>query len=557
MSQTDVDLRRYKAQQALFSPLPSRLELQQLQLDGSGMRHMAVNVWRNHAIEPILTLAGPYHGFGRIQTTYNLSGYDDSLLFEPHREADVELLWLDSGRYLASMPFDGWLDWLRERILALRATSPVPILLATWLDEAAAGGRIEVMLESLPDCHFADIGTLGVDAGMPVTDVRSATFSGTRLNGRIHTLLARKLACHWLPASALPPIKAVAVDLDQTLYAGVLGEDGVTGIRLTKAHSDLQEMLAALRQRGIFLGVVSRNERQDVEKMFAAREDFPLRWSDFSVKEVSWQEKATALAHVAELLRIAPDALLYVDDNPGELAAISELLPEVHTLHATDDARLTRLSIEYYPGLWRWRTNADDGKRIADLTANELRHDLLKTASDNTEYFRSLAIDVVFCRNPKGDLVRLAALSGKTNQFNLALRRFTQTELAEWMERTDACVVAVRLKDRLADSGIVAVLVASKEANRLKVEELCISCRALGRRLEDAMVFLALRGMSIAEGCHEIVFRVAHGPRNQPALEWLRHVAALPDLPAEGELAIPSAAVLGWVVPEGITFRTE
>lgn len=557
MSQGGMAVRRYEAQPALFAPLPHRLDLQRLQPAGQPTRFITVNVWRNHAIEPVLALAKPYLDFGCIATTFKFSDYDDSLLFEGREDADVELLWLDSGHYLERLSVQAWGDWLAERMLALRAISPAPIILATWLDERGNGEeRLRAITDLLPDCYLADIGEQGREAGMPVTDVRSAVFSGSRLNGRIHALLARKLACHWLSV-AIPPIKAVVVDLDQTLYAGVLGEDGVAGIQLTSAHRELQEALSALRKRGIFLGLVSRNERGDAEELFACRKDFPLQWRDFSAMEISWQDKSAALVRIAEGLRIGMDSLLYVDDNLGELAAIGEALPAVPTIHASADATLTRIAITFYPGLWRWRTNADDERRVDDLAANRTRQELLETTSDSRDYFRSLAIEMTISRNPKGDVERLADLCSKTNQFNMALRRLTQTELAERMGREDGCVIAVRLRDRLADSGIVAVVVASRKQDRLQVEELCISCRALGRRLEDAMIFLALRGMPIADGCREVAFPVIHGPRNGPALEWLRLAVAARDCPADGEIRLPLEPIRDWVVPDGISYQME
>ena len=166
--------------------------------------------------------------------------------------------------------------------------------------------------------------------------------AGTPVSNAAQPLLARKLACHWIPATIFPPIKAVALDLDNTLHDGVLGEDGIQGVQLTPAHQALQHFIKSLQQRGIFIALLSRNEPIDVEALFAQRDDYPLRWDDFSVTEISWGDKAAAINRIAKALRVAADSILFVDDNPGELASVAAQLPQVHTVYASPDAGQTQ-----------------------------------------------------------------------------------------------------------------------------------------------------------------------------------------------------------------------
>lgn len=192
--------------------------------------------------------------------------------------------------------------------------------------------------------------------------------------------------------------------------------------------------------------------------------------------------------------------MLFVDDNPGELASVAAQIPQVHTVFANSDASLTQRAVEHYPGLWRWKIEDEDTKRVQDLRANAEREKIQVAAFDTVDYFRSLEVSLSYRYNPVDQLSRLADLCNKTNQFNLALRRFNQAELADRLKCVNACVASVHMKDRLSDSGVIAVLVCERENDQLIVEELCVSCRALGRQLEDSIIIGAIRNMPLFRG---------------------------------------------------------
>lgn len=521
----EIAMRRYTAQASLFEARPSRINLLKLDLQTQSCGEVAVvNVWRNHGFEPLQPLIANYSAFRSWPMSFRLSGYDDTFSFSGIQSASVELLWMDSRRLLENIAFPEWLDWLEDRLVTLRQLSSAPIVLATWLREEVQCQALRVRLEKFPAIYFADLKEACETVGVPLLDDRSATMAGTPLSSRAQVVLARTLTCKWLAGVALPPIKAVALDLDNTLHAGVLGEDGPEGVALTPDHKKLQLYVKDLQKRGIFIALVSRNEHRDVEALFTLRKDYPLRWEDFSAVEVSWGHKADALQRIAQKLRISTDAILFVDDNLGELAAVTQQLSRLQTLYADPCAELTRSSIEYYPGLWRWKEEEDDAKRILDLKASAERDFIALTHTDPAEYLRSLQVTLRYFRDVRSQLGRLSDLCRKTNQFNLSIRRFSEAELSDMMNRHDACVASVQLSDRLSDSGIIAVIVAERSGEKLFIEELCISCRAMGRSLENVIIIHALRQMPIWAGCTNVEFRVRHGERNQPALDWLTHL---------------------------------
>ena len=530
----DTTVRRWAAQTALFAVRPTRLDLLRLALPADpAAPRWRINVWRNHAFETVASLAGPFLAHGGWHADWRLGPYDDSLGFAGWQAADAELLWLDGRRLAALHAAERW-PWLGGRLAALRGLSEVPIVVASWFDTDEEAASARALCAELPGVHLADLGAACAEAGVPLLDARSAQVAGTPLAGPAQTVLARELACRWLPAALQPPVKAIVLDLDHTLHAGVLGEDGPHGVTLTPAHAALQRLLKGLRDEGVFLALVSRNEAADVRALFAARDDYPLRWDDFATRQVGWGDKAAAVLAVSQALRIAPDAMVFVDDNPGELGQVVLAVPGLRTVRAEADAALTARALQYHPGLWRWTRTADDGKRLDDLLAASQRQALEAQAADPAAYFRSLRIRLVPSLAGPAQIDRLADLCVRTNQFNLSLQRSGTARLHAWSQRPDAAVMGVALTDRLSDSGTIAVLVAERHGARLVVEELCISCRALGRRLEDAIVVSALRAMPLFAGCAEVDFRVAVGERNAPALDWLAGWLSRPERPSPG-----------------------
>ena len=551
----ELAMRRYKAQASLFEPRPSRMNL--LDIDLPGQTHCAatvVNVWRNHGFESIQPLIAPYAAFRSWPLSFRLGAYDDSFSFNGIQAASVELLWMDASRLLSRIKFSDWLEWLKARLGALRQTSCAPVVLATWVEGEGQRESLESTIARFPAVYFADLAKACAEADIPLLDHRTATLAGTPISNRAQVLLARTLACKWLAGACLPPVKALALDLDNTLHSGVLGEEGHDNVMLTVGHLNLQRYLKELQQRGVFITLVSRNETADVKELFSKRSDYPLRWEDFSAIEISWGNKASAIKRIADTLRISTDSILFVDDNPGELAEVTQALSRLQTLHASQDAEHTRLAVEYFPGLWRWKQEADDVKRIRDISASVERESLVATYADPAEYFRSLQVHLTYYANAYPQLGRLSDLCRKTNQFNLAIRRFSEAELFDRMRRPDTCVASVQLVDRLSDSGVISVIVAERVGTTIQVQELCISCRAIGRRLENDIIVQAILRMPIWSGCEKVEFLVQDGERNQPARNWLNSLfEELPPTVIQGQSQTLSADVLQKIRPsEGV-----
>ncbi|MGY1773623.1 HAD-IIIC family phosphatase [Blastococcus sp. SYSU D00813] len=524
----EQSLQRVAWQPTVLGESPRRLDL--LSLTPSWpTRELRVRVHRNTAVEYVASLVRPFLAYAGLSATFEYGDYDDSLTAAGADDTpvDVELVWLDFDRYRDVGPAE-LADWLVERLHALRARTLAPLLVADrpgpGETAAAFNRRLRDRAPEVPGLAVADLSAVAERVGDAFVDRRTSAIAGTSMSARAAVLTAQRMGLRWLPALVAPRVKALAVDLDMTLYDGVLAEDGPTGVVLTPGHEALQRALRDLREDGVLLALVSRNEPEDVDALFAARTDFPLRAEDFTARAIGWGAKSEGVAAAARAMRISPEAVVFVDDNAGELAEVAGGTPVGGLVHAADPAA-TATALSLFPGLHGYARTEEDALRAADLAAAAAR--TAAPGSDPVAYLRSLHARLDLSLDRADHLERMAALTAKTNQFNAGLRRTGPAELAAWLEDDDVHVVTAALGDRLSDSGVVALVAGRRDEHHgVLVEELCISCRALGRGIEDVLLAAAVGRLmtELDAGSAAVVHRA--GPRNEPARAWLAAHAA-------------------------------
>jgi FkbH-like protein len=523
-------------QKTLFAPKLNSFEILRLRAetpDGAA----PLQVCRNHAFETGATALPAFLAFAGLALRPELGDYDDSLSFAAASNeaaaAAAHLIWLDFDRY-AQLGELELVDWLVGRLDALRRRSDAPIIVANAPGagprEAAINRGLKAWSTTSAGTAILPIDAIAREAAGAFLDASRAALTGTRYGVAAQLEAARSLAFDLLPRFLGAPVKALAVDLDNTLYNGVLGEEGPAALGLTPSHAKLQAWLAEWAGSGGLVSAVSRNIPADVEALFAERADFPLRPEHVAHWGVGWGDKSQAVLDAAQAFRIAPDAVLFMDDNLGELIEASRAAPGLRLIYAGVGPEETLRVLERYPGL-RAHGAAFAG-RAADLKVASTRAALATQAVDLDAYMSELGATLSFRLDPREDRARLAELSMKTNQFNLALKRFSEVEVDRYLKAKDRCVVHVRLADRLSDSGSVASLFVRRDADDVVVDELCISCRALGRKLEDLIVAEALRQAIARLGGRGVAFDFAKGPRNAPARDWLSAFAGRP-LPSD------------------------
>jgi len=281
--------------------------------------------------------------------------------------------------------------------------------------------------------------------------------------------------------------KVLIVDADNTLWHGVVGEDGVEGISVGKDYPGtvfhcFQHQLLDAQHSGLILAMVSKNNLTDVRQVFAGR-SMPLKWEDFTAYRVNWQRKSDNIISIAQELNLGLDSFVMIDDNPFELEEVSRSLPDVTCLQFDWQKPAEALSLLYKtPGLSVWEATAEDSRKAQQYVEESKRREMHATADSLEDYIRSLDIQIKVGCNRQSALVRISQLTNKTNQFNLTTRRYSEAEIRDAMN--SGFVYDFHVADRLGDMGIVGVAIVRDQ----EIEAFLMSCRALGREIESNML---------------------------------------------------------------------
>ena len=537
-------LSRAEWQRTIFAAEPARLDLLSL-APSWPLKALRIAIHRNSGVELFTAPLARFLAFAGYAAEFIVGDYDDSLAFGGKvGDTAADLVWLDPARY--SMPAAEFEAWLAGRLKARRADADGPILVGLLPSEprnpepgagaepgtnSALGTPIDLeealrdRLAELAGVTVLPLGEVRTALGAGFYDLRTVSVTASPLSNRGSIEVARRLGLVWLPPALEPRIKAIAVDLDGTLYRGVLGEDGPAALSLDLDHVAIQATLRDLGRAGVMLALVSRNSAEDVDGLFAARTDFPLSSADFAFRATGWGEKAGSIVDAAQRLRIDPSAFLLVDDNIGEIAAATAAISGLRTLLAADAADTAR-ALRLYPGLVGYRWGEADAVRVGDLAAADERARVAETAIDTASYLRSLEVMLTFASDPTSQRDRLHELSMKTNQFNTALARLSETEVDRRIASPDCRAVSAALTDRLSASGIIAAVQTHREGDTVVVDEIAISCRALGRGLEDVIVGTAVSKAAADLGVTRARFVLVEGPRNEPAQTYVQALLA-------------------------------
>ena len=287
--------------------------------------------------------------------------------------------------------------------------------------------------------------------------------------------------------------KALVLDLDNTLWGGIIGDDGVAGLALGpgsgagEAFVSWARYLQQLAARGVVLAVCSKNNPEIAISVFD-HEHMVLRRSDFAAFHCSWNDKASGLRQIASELNLGLESLVFADDNPAECELIQTALPDVGIVHLGADP--TRFIERLDRGQWfdLPQYTAEDTGRGAAYAARAQAQAERNAAADIDSYLTGLRMVAALGRATPSDLPRLAQMEQKTNQFNLTTRRYSEDALAALLRHDDAIVLRLRLYDKFGDHGLVASLIALHEGDALRIDSWVMSCRVFSRTVEQFMM---------------------------------------------------------------------
>lgn len=362
------------------------------------------------------------------------------------------------------------------------------------LFQAINGGIAERVRKDLPSVHLVDEDRVYGRVGKQnVTDPRLWFLARMGISAGALGALSQEYM-RFIKALKGQTRKCLVLDLDNTLWGGVVGEDGSHGIALGQeapgnAFSTFQQAILNLWKRGIILALNSKNNEADALEVLERHPDMILRPQHFAAMRINWMDKVSNLESIAAELNIGLDSMVFVDDNPAECALVRARLPQVLTLELPrDPARYPSvlLRLTDFDLLSLTEEDRSRGQLYAqrrERSAWEAHH-----ADNLDDYLSELGLTVDVAMADEFALPRVAQLIGKTNQFNLTTRRYTEAEVRAFAASTDYEVYCARVRDRFGDHGLVGTAIIAHEGATWIIDTLLLSCRVLGRGVETAFL---------------------------------------------------------------------
>lgn len=317
------------------------------------------------------------------------------------------------------------------------------------------------------------------------------------------------------------PHKVIVLDCDNTLWKGVVGEDGVMGIEISSDWQALQQLMVEQQTAGMLICLCSKNNEVDVLEVFEKRQDMPLKREHIVSWRINWMPKSENIKSLAQERNLGLDSFIFIDDNPVECAEVQASCPEVLTLQLPSEN-----IPEFLNHIWafdRLKVTAEDKQRTELYKQNLERDRFAKDALTIGDFLAGLKLKIDISDPDASNLPRVSQLTQRTNQFNFTTIRRSETEMQQLLQSGYECRI-VEVSDRFGDYGLVGVIIFAKNQDAIEVDTFLLSCRVLGRGVEHRMV-TQLAEIAKERGLDRINIKYVTTQKNLPALNFLNSVA--------------------------------
>ena len=335
--------------------------------------------------------------------------------------------------------------------------------------------------------------------------------------------------------------RVLVLDLDNTIWGGIVGDDGIEGLTLGsgsplgEAHSALQRMALSLKERGIILCVCSKNDESVALDAFRNHPEMVLKEDDIVVFRVNWEDKAANIKAIAAAVDLGLDAFVFLDDNPAERKRVRDALPSVAVPELPEDPS-DWLAVFQAAGYFEQAGfSKEDQLRAGFYKANALRTAQLERIGDYDDYLRSLGMTLSIASFDSAGRKRIAQLIAKSNQFNLTTRRYSEAEIAAMQSDTDVFAIQARLEDIFGDNGMISAVICRQTGQCWKVDTWIMSCRVLGRRVEEA-ILQYLVAQARLRGITEIIGRYIPTAKNELVRDHFKRLGFIQTGSQDGEM---------------------
>jgi FkbH-like protein len=416
--------------------------------------------------------------------------------------------------------------------------------------------------KTTPRVHLFDYNAFIARHGVAqVFDPKLYYMGDIKVHPRVVPSLCRSYVAYLKPMLQMTK-KCLVLDLDNTLWGGVVGEDGVHGIALGptpagRSYWEFQQYILSLFHRGVILAVNSKNNHDDAMEVFRTHPYMVLREEHFAAMQINWNDKFANMRALAEEINIGIDSMVFVDDDPMQRDRMRKVLPAVNVVDLPRDPAQyvqTLMDLDAFDAL---SVTEEDARRGSMYGQERQRREFVAQATDLETYLRYLQMRVTMVPADASTIPRIAQLTQKTNQFNMTTRRYDESDIARFVERADHRVYAIEASDTFGEYGIIGVALLATAADTWRIDTFLLSCRVIGRSIEDALVAHMVSEATRA-GAAMLVGEFIQTKKNVPARDFYKRLgfalAEATDSCEQWCLVLPSDAI---TIPDFIDFRID
>jgi len=387
-----------------------------------------------------------------------------------------------------------------------------------------ANQLLEEKLESNSNVFVVDLDSVASDFGKSRTVNWNTYYRGSVPFSEEFTPIVASEYMRYFRALKGLAKKCVVLDLDNTLWGGIIGEDDIEGIKLGPTspgieYVEFQRALLSLYNRGVILAVDSKNNFDDAIKVLREHPHQVLKEEHFAALRINWQNKAANIAELAKEINIDLDSIVFIDDSPVEREQIRRTYPEVMVVDLPKNPRLYRTTLENLDVFDVLSLTKEDLARGEMYVGKRKRNELEQSSTSIEDFLRTLEIKVRVKLTDDFDTPRVVQLIGKTNQFNLTTRRYTDVETNSLRDSKESAVYSMTVQDKFGDEGVVGVAIIRKENMSWMVDSFLMSCRVIGRSVETAFLAKIIADAKTA-GAKRVIGEYIPTKKNTPAANF-------------------------------------
>jgi len=329
-----------------------------------------------------------------------------------------------------------------------------------------------------------------------------------------------------------PRAKVLIFDLDNTLWGGIVGEDGATALKvrdgyLGESFKAFQSTIKGLQETGIILAIASKNNEEDAKDVFDVYPDMPLKWEDFGVTRINWLDKSANIVDIASEIGVGLDSVVFVDDNPLECERVKTNLPEVTVVRLGTEAHTFSNRLLEAANLYPLKITTEDKIRTNSYRSQIKRNESKRTSIDENEFLSSLDLVLEIGPPEPSEYDRIVQLINKTNQFNLTMIRYQLDEILEIIKSSDDQISVVRAKDKFGNYGLIGVLILRFSKTDCIIDTLLMSCRILGRNIEES-ILLYIKKIAKDRNSKKLIGRLNLTKKNKLVFDFYTKSGFLP-----------------------------